>query len=162
MGAEARTLTRFAAADYAAVQQLLARYCWCADTGDTAGWLALWTEDGTLRGIGDQPIVGHQALRAIPEGAASRPVPAGLRHLFGSLVCEYEDTPDRARARYYNLVTTWFGTGELSVMAICEARLVRHDEDWLIQENTMTLLPVRESAPAGAAEPSSNGLAAEP
>ena len=148
MSAVARTLPRFAVADYAAVQQVLARYCWCADTGDTAGWLALWTEDGTLRGIGDEPIVGHEALKAIPEGASNRPVAGGLRHLFGNLVCEYEDSPDRARARFYNLVSTWFEVGEMSVIAICDARLVRHGEDWLIRENSMSLLPPRGNTPA--------------
>jgi hypothetical protein len=125
--------------DYVAIADSLGRYCWFLDHGDEDGWIALWSEDGTLLGLGPQPIVGHGALRHVPRKFAEY---AGRRrHLAGNLFCDYGESQNAIDAKFYNFVSGWSDTGgEASVLAICEATFVRVDSRWLISRNMMRLL----------------------
>ena len=75
--------------------------------GDEEGWAALWAEDGVFAGVMPEPVVGREALKAIPRGAFASSG-GKLRHHVGSLNCDYDaGGKDVVIARYYNLVTNW-------------------------------------------------------
>jgi hypothetical protein len=125
--------------DYVAIADSLGRYCWLLDHGDEDGWIALWSEDGTLLGLGPQPIVGREALRHVPRKFAEY---AGRRrHLAGNLFCDYGESRNAIDAKFYNFISGWSDTGgEASLFAICEATFVRVDSRWLISRSIMRLL----------------------
>jgi len=128
------------AEDYTSISDFLGRYCWLVDAGDEDGWAALWTENGIFAGVGPEPIVGREALKAVPRG-----VVAGLngtaRHHAASLCCDYEgDSRDVVIARYYNLVTNWVNGGAFSANADCTVRLVRNRDSWLLSRSDTVML----------------------
>ena len=126
--------------DFVSISDFLGRYCWKVDQGDEEGWAGLWTQDGVFAGVMPEPVVGREALKDIP-----RQVFAGsggkLRHLFGSLHCDYEgDGKDIVVARYYNLVTNWKAGGALACMGVSTVRLLRNGDSWLISRNDSVML----------------------
>lgn len=126
--------------DYAAISDHMGRYCWCVDGGLSEEWVALWTEDGVFTGIAPDPVVGREALKAVPRSSFDGSDGGKLRHLIGNLHCDYADGNDVVRARFYNFVSTWVSGGAFAVMAICEAVLVRDRAGWLIKRNDARLL----------------------
>ena len=50
--------------DRTAIQDLLARYCWHFDEGESDAWADLWTADGAFTGI-PEPARGREALRQL-------------------------------------------------------------------------------------------------
>lgn len=121
--------------DYVSVSDFLGRYCWLVDEGDADGWAALWTEDGHFEGATPVPLTGREALKAVPRGVQ---VDNGrrLRHMIGSLHCDYVDgDADTIIAKYYNLVTVWPGGGHLACMAVCKVTMHRHGNSWQISRN---------------------------
>ena len=126
--------------DFVSVSDFLGRYCWLVDAGDAESWAALWAEDGVFTGVGPEPIVGREALMAIPRGVKTRSG-GKLRHLIGNLHCDYADgARDRIVARYYNLVTTWGSGGALAGMALSTVRLARAAGGWSILRNDTVYL----------------------
>jgi hypothetical protein len=125
--------------DYAAISDSLGRYCWMLDNADADGWIGLWHEDGTLLGLGPQPIVGREALRHVPQKFGEY---AGRRrHLACNLFCDYGESRSVIDAKFYNFVSHWGDTGgEASLFAICETTFVREDGIWLISRNMLSLL----------------------
>jgi hypothetical protein len=126
--------------DFVALQNLVGRYQWLVDGGDSEGWASLWTEDGVFSGGATEPFAGHAALKKVPawvkEGWGG-----GLRHQTGSLYAEYGSTTDEAIVHYYNLVTTWNESPpKLFTFAVSEMRLVRLSGRWKIKSNTITSL----------------------
>ena len=121
--------------DYVSISDLLGRYCWRVDEGDEEGWAALWTEDGVFTGVTPEPVVGREALKAIPRDAYAG-ASGKLRHLVGNLHCDYQEGgTDVVIARYYNLVTNWLQGGGFTCLALSTVRLVRTGEGWLISRN---------------------------
>lgn len=121
--------------DFMEISDLLGRYCWLFDSGETDAWAALWTHDGVFAGITPEPIVGWEALKTVPRDIWARNQ-GKLRHLIGNLHCDHESgDPDIVIARYYNLVTTWFQGGVPMCLAISTLRLTRSGTGWLIQRN---------------------------
>jgi hypothetical protein len=125
--------------DYVEINDRLGRYCWMLDNADEDGWIGLWREDGTLVGLGPQPIVGREALRHVPrkfgEYAGRR------RHLACNLFCDYGESRNAIDAKFYNFVSGWSDAGgEASLFAICEASFVREGGQWLIARNMLRLL----------------------
>ena len=126
--------------DYVSISDFLGRYCWLVDGGDEAGWAALWTEDGVFAGVMPDPVVGREALKAIPRGAFASSG-GKLRHLIGSLNCDYAgDNHDVAIGRYYNLVTNWVQGGAFTCLATSTVRLVRNGDSWLIARSDSVTL----------------------
>jgi hypothetical protein len=68
--------------DRIAIQELSARYNATVDQGDGDGHAALWTEDGAFEIVGGPPpIVGTDALRAVPARTKGRTVHATTDHV---------------------------------------------------------------------------------
>ena len=126
--------------DYVKISDHMGRYCWAVDEGDEEGWVALWTEDGVFTGIRPEPVVGREALKDVPRDEKLQ-ANGRMRHLIGNLHCDYLGDQNTARARYYNLVTTFIDGGRFTCMAICEVILVRNGEGWLIKRNDATVFP---------------------
>jgi ketosteroid isomerase-like protein len=121
--------------DYVSISDLLGRYCWLVDAGDAEGWAALWTEDAVFAGVLPEPVVGREALKAIPRDSYER-LNGTLRHHIGSLNCDYDGLDKNAViARYYNLVTNWGQGGALTCLAASTIRLIRSGDNWLIQRS---------------------------
>jgi len=137
--------------DYVAIQDLFGRYCWNVDNGYRKEWADLWTEDGVFTGVHPEPIVGRAQLEEIPTESYEGSDGGKLRHFVGNLSIDYGETTNIAHASFYNLVTTWIGPGSFTVMALCEAELVRRDGRWLIKQNdaiVMQAVPPQVGAPA--------------
>lgn len=121
--------------DYVSISDFFGRYCWLVDAGDEAGWAALWAEDGVFAGVMPEPVVGREALMAIPRGAFASSG-GKLRHHVGSLNCDYDGAgKDVVIARYYNLVTNWVNGGAFTCNAASTVRLRRSGEGWLIERS---------------------------
>jgi SnoaL-like domain len=126
--------------DYAAISDLLARYCWLIDEGDAEAWLALWADGGVFTGVSPEPFVGREALRAVVTMAQALG-PGMMRHMVTNLACDYVDGEDRVLAAYYNLVTRWNDGAQIALLALSRVQLVRSGSSWLIARNDSTLLP---------------------
>ncbi len=124
--------------DYVSVSDFLGRYCWLVDEGDEEGWAALWAEDGVFAGVMPEPVVGREALKMIPRGAFASSG-GKLRHLVGSLNCDYDgEGRDVIIGRYYNLVTNWMQGGAFTCLAASTVRLRRNGDSWLIGRSDST------------------------
>jgi bifunctional aromatase (cyclase/dehydratase) len=130
-------------ADHVAISDLLGRYCWHVDNGHAEEWADLWTEDGVYSGSKPEPVVGREALKAVPRGSFEGSNGGKTRHLIANLYCDYIDNNDVIRARYYNFVSNWETQGRCVVMALCEVILVRGDSGWKIKRSDVELLPGR-------------------
>ena len=118
--------------DFVSISDFLGRYCWRVDQGDVEGWAALWAEDGVFAGVTPEPVVGREALKGIVRMSFAGSG-GTIRHLVGSLNCDYEGAgKDVAIARYYNLVTNWAQGGAFTCLAASTVRLLRHGDSWLI------------------------------
>jgi 3-phenylpropionate/cinnamic acid dioxygenase small subunit len=126
-------------ADYAEIADLFGRYCWHVDNGESDAWVDLWTEDGVYSGARPQPVVGREALKAIPRGSFEGSNGGKTRHLVANLHCDYVDK-DTIRARFYNYISNWETQGRNVLMALCEAILVRRAEGWKLKRNHVELL----------------------
>jgi SnoaL-like domain len=128
------------ATDFIALQNIVGKYQWLVDGGDSEGWAALWTEDGAFSGGTAEPFIGHAALKQVPawikDGWAG-----AMRHHAGSIHIEYGASQDEAIVRYYSLVTVWNKPEpELFTFAIAQMRLLRLAGEWKIKSNTVTTL----------------------
>jgi 3-phenylpropionate/cinnamic acid dioxygenase small subunit len=119
---------------------VLARYCFFCDEGDSQAWVDLWTEDGVFAGVAPEPIRGREALWQVPITSLS----GGSRHKLVNLICEYGDTPDDMIVRGYNFVTSWIDGANFACNAVVRYHLVRRGDTWKIKSNR-----VRLQVPAG-------------
>ncbi len=126
--------------DYVAISDHLGRYCWAVDDGDEDVWCDLWTEDGVFIGVTPEPAVGREGLRHIVRITKERGG-GRIRHLVGSLTCDYGSSNDVVLARYYSLVTNWADGGKLRAFALCRVTLVRRGKGWLIKRNESEVFP---------------------
>ena len=126
--------------DYVSISDFFGRYCWSVDEGDEEGWAALWAEDGVFAGVLAEPVVGREALKAVPRNAYAASKGA-MRHLVGSLTCDYDGAgKDVVIARYYNLVSNWLQGGALTCLAASTVRLDRNGDSWLIGRSDSVML----------------------
>ena len=91
-------------------------------------------------GTSPQPIVGREALKMVPRLSFENSDGGKMRHLIGSLHCDYAENKDVVRARFYNFVSNWMAGGSFVTLAVCEATLVRNGAGWLIKRNDARLL----------------------
>jgi|KBSSwiStaDraftv2_1062776.scaffolds.fasta_scaffold739501_2 hypothetical protein len=108
------------------LQNLMGHYCQLMDEGDPR-WADLFTHDGVLSGIFPEPVIGMDALRAVP--AASMEQTKGFfRHHLGSVTIDPEG--EGARVKGYNLVTDWSDGGKLILLARYSILAVRTGAGW--------------------------------
>ncbi|MDG2003750.1 MAG: nuclear transport factor 2 family protein [Novosphingobium sp.] len=135
-------MARLTSDDFCSVQEFWANYCWLIDEGESAEWASLWAEEGTFTGVALEPLVGHDSLLGFAKGVYSGNGDGNIRHMAGNLTCEYGESRDVVKARFYNHVTMWGGQPGAGsyVMALCEAILLRSGEDWQLKSNTVRSL----------------------
>jgi hypothetical protein len=117
--------------DWVDVNDLLARYCFFVDEGESDAWADLWTEDGVFAGVTRDPVRGREALKQVPKWAIS----GGSRHKLVNLIIEYGETKDDIIVRGYNFVTGWLGGPRFGAMAVVRYHLVRKGGEWKIKSN---------------------------
>ena len=124
--------------DDLAIRNLMGKYQWCVDGGDSEGWADCFTEDGAFIGGLPDPYHGREELKKIPELVRNM-YQDRMRHLMGSFWAEYGDGQDEAYARFYSLVTTWLDNEDpkLFQCAICTVHLVRVEGDWKVKSNNV-------------------------
>jgi hypothetical protein len=130
---------RISDADYIAINDLMARYCWHVDDNEADKWVALWTEDGTFTGLGPEPLVGREALKNIPRTSYANSG-GKMRHMYGNMYCDYGETRDVIKARLVNFVTNWKDGGAFQVMALCNVTFVREADGWKVKRNEANIL----------------------
>jgi uncharacterized protein (TIGR02246 family) len=101
-------MTRPPVADELAIRELYARYCWALDTGDTDGYVDLFTDDAeaTEETAGGELEVrkGRDEIRKLVLKFHQRPDFPGHQHQMAQLVFE-PDGPDRWIVRSYAWAT---------------------------------------------------------
>ena len=101
-------MTRPAVEDELAIRELYARYCWALDTGDTDGYVALFTEDAEATeetASGELEVrKGRDEIRKLVLKFHERPDFPGHQHQMAQLVFEPAG-PDRWIVRSYAWAT---------------------------------------------------------
>lgn len=118
--------------DYAAIQNLYARYNQCADRGDPEGWAACFTSDGVICLVGRNiEARGNAALTEFQVQSRARRGTRVRRHWHGSLLLAHV-APDALQGRCY--FQAFEGEpGEIPVLTDCgiyEDRIVRTSSGW--------------------------------
>jgi len=124
--------------DFVTIQNLMGKYQWLVDGGDSEGWASLFTEDGLFANGVLEPRKGRAELKKVP-AMVLETYGDKMRHLMGSFYVEYGDTTDEAYARYYNLVTTWMKDegAKIFCMALSTVHLLRIKGEWKIKSNNV-------------------------
>lgn len=95
--------------DRFAIQDLYARYCWALDTGDTDGYVAMFTEDAEIveemREGGLDVRRGRDAVRALVRKFHERPDFPGHQHQMAQFV--FAPDPDRRRDHWVVTSYAW-------------------------------------------------------
>lgn len=95
--------------DELAIRELYARYCWALDTGDTDGYLALFTDDAEASeetASGELEVrKGREEIRKLVLKFHQRPDFPGHQHQMAQLVFEPEGQPGRWIVRSYAWAT---------------------------------------------------------
>ena len=104
-------MARPATEDELAIRELYARYCWALDTGDTEGYVALFTKDAeateeTAQG-GLEVVSGPDEIRRLVRKFHDRPDFPGHQHQMAQLVFEADPDgrPDHWEVRSYAWAT---------------------------------------------------------
>jgi uncharacterized protein (TIGR02246 family) len=116
--------------DHIAIQQLFARYCHRVDHGDAAGWVSLFTPDGSFEVAGVMTLAGAEQLATMP-GAVTKQGAGKWRHQITNILIEPRGA-DTAHILAYGLVTDWQEGGKPSSFTDYEIDLVRLDGEWRI------------------------------
>jgi uncharacterized protein (TIGR02246 family) len=112
--------------DRDAVRDLFARYCLYIDTGAADEWAATFTDDGEFV-VGDDPVVGREALRAF---ALSLPT-GSMHHMVVNEAIDIDG--DSAICRSSVLVTS---KGVVLTTGRSEDELRRAGSSWRIARRT--------------------------
>jgi uncharacterized protein (TIGR02246 family) len=102
-------MTRPSVEDELAIRELYARYSWALDTGDTDGYVALFTEDAEATeetASGELEVRrGRDEIRKLVLKFHERPDFPGHQHQMAQFVFEPEGRPDRWIVRSYAWAT---------------------------------------------------------
>ena len=104
-------MTRPSVEDELAIRELYARYCWALDTGDTDGYVALFTEDAEAteetRTGGVEVRRGREEIRKLVLKFHEHPDFPGHQHQMAQFVYEPdpEGRPDHWQVRSYAWAT---------------------------------------------------------
>jgi uncharacterized protein (TIGR02246 family) len=125
--------------DYAAIQQLYARYAFAIDLRDFDGWLTTWTEDAVFVSFASGAMEGHAAIRAFAEAAMASPDMKGY-HWNSNVVIEPTDYGAAGKC-YIMHVLAPDGWGEVGRALYYEDELVKQDGGWRFRRRTVRKLP---------------------
>ena len=122
------------------IHDLYARYSWALDTGDTDGYVELYSPDALVletRPEGLREANGHQAVRELVARFHEDPAFPGRQHRTSQLVIDPDPQgrPDRWLVRAY-VLTTETRTGHSPTLYWCGHTadiVVKLGEDWLIE-----------------------------
>lgn len=134
--------------DREAIRELIAGYGPLADSGDSEGIAALWTEGGGY-GVGGMGTVrGREAIAGLIAGETHRGLMAdGCAHLLGPVAIDIDG--DRALARGHSVVFRHTENGfEACRVAANRWDLTRVDGRWLVSHRENALLDGNEAARA--------------
>ncbi|MEO6387510.1 MAG: nuclear transport factor 2 family protein [Croceibacterium sp.] len=102
-------MTRPSVEDELAIRELYARYCWALDTGDTEGYVALFTRDAQATeetASGELEVrQGHAEIRKLVLKFHQRADFPGHQHQMAQLLFEPEGTPGHWTVRSYAWAT---------------------------------------------------------
>lgn len=129
--------------DRAEISDVLARYCFFVDEGESDAWADLWTEDGVFAGVTREPIRGREALRQVPVWSLS----GGCRHKLVNMIPEYGESEDEMIVRCYNFVTSWLDDARFNSLAVARYHLVRQGDTWKIKSNQVRMMMPAGHAP---------------
>lgn len=124
--------------DRIAIAELFARYCHRVDHGDTAGWLELFTPDGTFEVAGVMRLEGHEQVGAMP-GVVAAQGGGKWRHQITNIVVDGGDKSDVALVTAYGLVTDWGNEGKPMSFSDYAITLSRADGNWRIRSLVATM-----------------------
>lgn len=130
--------------DYAAIQNLYARYAISYDTGDLERWIRTWTEDGETVVPGGSGK-GRDTLRARAEAGLSNPEYKGY-HVITNLLIEPTDEGARGTCYLLRLIAPdvdgvrQMNTAELQRTYLHRDDLVKIDGEWLFRKRTLNEL----------------------
>jgi len=117
--------------EYEKIRRLLAEYCFATDTGDTARWVALFTQDVRWEGGAFGRFEGREAATAYHQGAGD--ASKGFRHITSNSVIDLEG--DRASVASYVQVFDQSGDQPaLAFSGVYQDVVVKQDGKWLIKE----------------------------
>ena len=122
------------AEDRSEIHELIARYCWAADTGDVKLMLSLYAPDGSFSGRGGA-VIGHDALQRQLEGRA--PDRYGTQHTVTNIVLWREDNSIQATA-YCVIVGPTDDGSVIRTRGFYRDRIVRVDGHWVFGSRTFT------------------------
>jgi hypothetical protein len=133
---------RVSVEDWVRVSDQLGRYSQHLDDGRADDFVALFTENGVIdTGVLPEPIAGSAALHTFVGTTYQYSEGGKLRHLMGSLYCEYGASRDEIVARFYNFVSGWSdGVGACRYLSLCKAIMVRRGDGWLIERLDLQLM----------------------
>jgi len=98
-------MSAIAIADRLAIEDLYADYVWALDTGDVAGFLALFTPDAVFGDTAGRRYHGHAAIGGYV-GELTRSAPfRGRQHIISHL--RFKPSGERIAVVAYWLVTKW-------------------------------------------------------
>ncbi|MFI6317040.1 nuclear transport factor 2 family protein [Nonomuraea sp. NPDC050556] len=128
---------------YWEIQQFYADHMHLLDSGDTAGWAATFTEDGTFVPPPPRPAVsGRGNLAEAAALAAKERAEKGEthRHWHGMVSVRPGEDADSVRVTCYALVfvTPAGGAPRLHQSCVCEDLLVRDGESWLVRHRRVS------------------------
>ncbi len=118
--------------DRIAIAELFGRYCHSVDHGDTAGWLDLFTPDGTFEVAGAMRLEGHEQVGAMPSVVAEHGG-GKWRHQITNIVVDEGDDADTALVTAYGLVTDWGNEGRPMTFSDYAITLNRTGGVWRIR-----------------------------
>lgn len=144
--AHAQSGTTVSRDDRADIHELYARYAHAIDSGDGAGYLGVFTEDGVFVMAGDHPDGGRTLTAAqIAKGARRRERPK-ITHYYSNIVID--PTPEGARGQVYLLLLDLQKNGTISSGSYCDDTLVKTKDGWRFQRRVC----YREPGPPQPAE----------
>jgi len=120
--------------DRLAITELLARYCWCFDTGDVEGFVALFAPDATYELDGGRRFIGHDAIGGYLRQAAGSTWLPGRQHHVDQIVMD--GNAERVAVRAYCTVTHRSPEGVMSIAYLGRYAdvCVKIDRQWRFQE----------------------------
>jgi hypothetical protein len=127
--------------DFVDISNVVGKYQWLVDEGDSQGWPALFTTDGIFEGGTPEPYQGKEQLSQIPS-YPQRVHGCAMRHHTGSLFVEYGANADEACARYYCLVLSFAPKTppKLFCLSLYSLFLVRQQGEWKIKRASPKIL----------------------
>jgi ketosteroid isomerase-like protein len=137
-------VTRPSVEDTLLIHDLYARYSWALDTGDTDGYVDLYTPDATIcenRPEGVREAKGHAAIRDLVLRFHRDPSFPGRQHRTTQLVIlpDPDGREDHWLCRAYVLTTEFRGAGQASVYWCGHVTdtVAKHDGEWRIRSRTI-------------------------